>query len=115
MGISYFCKRIMKRFFTILIMFAVLAGAVSKEVYSSKILKTIVLSENSDPDDKDSDKDESKDKIEKEAIDVSFCHSHDFTFATITSLTAYTFFISQEISISSPYLERISQPPEARA
>ena len=102
----------MKRLLTIFIMFALLAGTVSKEIYSSKILKTIVLSDNSDQDDKDDDKDGAKDKTEKEALDVSFFHEHALAFAAHTGLSFDSFFISHEIDIASPYLESISQPPE---
>ena len=79
---------------------------------ATKILKTIVLSDNSDQDDKDDDKDGAKDKTEKEALDVSFFHEHALAFAAHTGLSFDSFFISHEIDIASPYLESISQPPE---
>jgi hypothetical protein len=102
----------MKKLLTIFIMFALLAGTVSKEIYSFKILKTTMLSDSSDQDDKDGDKDDSKDKTEKEPLTVSFLHEHDLSLAPVADLSSYSFFISHETDISSPYLESISQPPE---
>ena len=105
----------MKKLLTILVMFALLAGTVSKEVYSSKILKTIVLSDSSGQDDKDGDKDDVKDQTEKDPLEVSSFHTHDLCFSPISYFSFYSFFIFHDVDILSPCLESIAQPPENRA
>ena len=108
----------MKHFMAIFLLFAVLMGTVTKDVYSYKAAKSIVMNDDeSGQKDQNDDKDggsESKDEIGKGPLE-SFLHEYAFTFRSYVIFTPMSFLSIHTFGFDAPYLESVSQPPEVRA
>lgn len=100
----------------IFLLFAVLAGTVTKDVYSCKAIKSVVMNdgESSQKDLNDDADSDSKDELAKSPLE-SFFHEYHVTFQSNLLVSSFTLLPHHDMDFDDPYLESISQPPEILA